>query len=143
MSVLYSRPSSFLEDEGPSFAAPPTAAECERHMETLKKAWAWTKANWQWLLFPIGIVLFIAGRFSKPAEVVTVDPTAKADDRAKEEESIREHELATEREALKTRLAEVHKENQAKLRTLTETQLQHAALLESDPEALNTWLRAQ
>jgi hypothetical protein len=111
-------------------------------VETLKKVWAWLKANWQWLLFPIGILLFVAGRFSKPTEVVTIDPDEEAEKREREEAARRESELTAERDALRTRLDKIHRENQEKLATLSEHQREHAARLEDDPEALNVWLRS-
>lgn len=111
-------------------------------METLKKIWAWLKANWKWLLFPVGIALFIIGRFSRSPELVTIDPTKKADDRAKVERERREAELAAEQARLRERLDAVHRENADKLKTLTEEQMGQAAELEQDPEKLNEWLRS-
>jgi len=113
-------------------------------------AWPWLQANWQWVLFPVGILLLVL-RLLPRAGVVTIDPVAKADDRAKEEEAKRvadaaaektrrEAELVAEQAALRTRLEAVHKEHQKTLRKLTAEQMQQAAALEEDPEALNTWL---
>lgn len=111
-------------------------------METLKKIWAWLKANWKWLLFPVGIALFIIGRLSSGSRTTTIDPTAAADERAKVEKDRRERELQEERDRLRERLAEVHREHQAKLQQLTDDQMGRAAELEGDPEALNAWLRS-
>lgn len=37
-------------------------------------AWAWLKKYWHWLLFPIGILLFVLGRLgAKKAPIVVVD----------------------------------------------------------------------
>lgn len=114
------------------------------------KAWPWLRANWQWVLFPIGILLFVL-RFI-PRGVVTIDPTAKADQRAREEKARRDADaaaekarrdtaLAEEQARLASRLAEVRQANQGKLQKLTEDQMAHAAQLEEDPDALNDWLR--
>lgn len=111
-------------------------------MEALKKAWEWLKKYWQWLLFPVGIVLFILGRLTKAGTVVTIDPTEKADERAKEERARRETELAAEQARLRARLDEVRAENQATLQKLNEEQMGKAAELEADPEKLNEWLRS-
>jgi hypothetical protein len=27
----------------------------------LKKVWAWLKRNWKWILFPVGLLMFIGG----------------------------------------------------------------------------------
>ena len=108
----------------------------------LESAWEWVKTHWQWILFPVGILLFILGRGSKSAEVITTDPTKKADDRAKVERERREAELAAEQARLRARLDEVHQENAGKLQKLTEEQMGQAAELEQDPEKLNEWLRS-
>jgi len=115
------------------------------------KAWPWLKENWQWVLFPIGILMLIAKVL--PRGVVTIDPTAKADDRAAEEKAKRDAdataektrrdaELVAEQAALRARLEVVRLEHQKKLRKLTDAQMQQAAALEEDPEALNAWLRS-
>lgn len=109
-------------------------------METLKKIWEWLKLNWKWLLFPIGIALFILGKLSSRGGGSTIDPVVKADERAKVEEDLRKTELAEESKKLQDRLTEVHTTHVEKLKVLTEEQLQQAADLEDDPEALNSWL---
>ena len=105
-------------------------------------AWPWLKKNWQWLLFPVGILLFFAGRFSKPAEVITVAPTREADERARVEAARRQAELTAERDRLQARLDEVRKENENKLRELTYAQAREVDRLQNDPEALNAFLRS-
>lgn len=115
------------------------------------KAWPWIKDHWQWILFPIGILMLLA-KFL-PRQVVTIDPTAKADERAEAEKAKREAdaaaerakreaELAAEQARLAARLAEVRREHQAKLQKLTDAQMTQAAHLEEDPEALNAFLRS-
>lgn len=111
-------------------------------MESLKKAWEWVKLHWQWILFPVGIVLFVLGRVSTQRDVITTDPTAKADDRAKAEEEIRRQQQAAADAQLRAQLDAVRAEHAQKLKQLTSEQLDHAATLEDDPEALNTWLKS-
>lgn len=114
------------------------------------KAWPWVKDHWQWILFPVGLLLLVL-RFI-PRGVVTVDPTAKADERATAEKARRDAEAAEEkarrdaalqeeRAALQARLETVRAEHRSKLGTLTSDQQQAAAALEEDPEALNEFLR--
>ncbi len=104
-------------------------------------AWPWLKANWKWVLFPIGILMVLLSALSRMQGVVTIDPTAKADERAKVERERREREVAEERARLRARLDEVRRENQGKLQQLNDEQVEHAARLEDDPEALNEFLR--
>lgn len=143
MSVLLSRPSSHVEAPRSASATPYPAAEHEDEVDKLKKAWTWLKENWKWLLFPVGITIFILGRISSSrGDGGLVDPTAGADARAREERERRESELEAERARLEARLAAVHQEHQEKLQTLTEQQQERVAELQQDPEALNAWLRS-
>ena len=112
-------------------------------METLKKVWAWLKKHWMWVVFPIGLLVAAASLLGRlRPRVVTIDPTAKADERAQAEREHRERELQEERDALRPRLEEVRREHQHKLQQLTESQMDRAAELEGDPDALNEWLRS-
>lgn len=110
---------------------------------TWSKIWAWFKKYWKWILFPIGILFMVAtvaSRFMPGFK--TFDVTQRADERAKLEKERRDAELAAENQKLQERLAQVRAENQHKLEVLTESQMQQAAELEGDPEALNEWLRS-
>lgn len=59
-------------------------------------AWPWLRANWQWVLFPIGILLFVLRAMQSRPEVLISDPTEKADERAKIEEETRARALEVE-----------------------------------------------
>lgn len=115
------------------------------------KAWPWLKENWQWVLFPVGLLMLLAQLV--PRRLVTIDPTVKADGRAAAEKAKRDADavaekatrdaaLVAEQAALRARLEAVRAEHQKKLKKLTDTQMQQAAALEEDPEALNAWLRS-
>jgi len=63
-------------------------------------AWPWLKANWQWVLFPIGILMFVLRAMQPKPQVEIIDPTEKADERAKIEEETRQRQLEAERARL-------------------------------------------
>lgn len=42
-------------------------------MNFLKNAWAWLKANWKWLLAPVGVVIWFLARASASKTVVVAD----------------------------------------------------------------------
>jgi hypothetical protein len=111
-------------------------------MAGLKRVWVWLKANWQWVLFPIGIALFLMGRYSRPADLTVVDPLEDADARQREEGRQLQEALEHERQLVREQLDTVHRENRDTIARLTEEQRLEAARLEDDPEALNKWLRS-
>lgn len=104
------------------------------------KAWEWTKTNWMWLLFPIGIALYLVGRASggtttvvSPASLLVRDSIAK-NDAAAEAAKVRAAE------ALAARLKEIEAKHAATLEVLTLAQEAKVEELRSDPEALNAFL---
>lgn len=116
------------------------------------KAWPWLQANWRWILFPIGALLFLA-ELASHMNHGSPDPLFNADGRAAEEKKKRDADdsaaaaarataLAAEQEAVKVRLAAVHKEHQKTLQKLNADQMAQATTLEGDPEALNAFLRS-
>lgn len=111
-------------------------------MDSLKAAWEWVKKNWMWILFPVGIALFILGRLSRRPEVITSDPVQAADRRAREERQRREQELAAEQARLQARLDAVHAEHAEQLQQLTQEQRAEAATMSQDPDKLAAWLRS-
>lgn len=42
--------------------------------EAFGKAWAWLKLNWKWLIFPLGVLLYVVGRLSSRGNITVVSP---------------------------------------------------------------------
>lgn len=101
------------------------------------KAWPWIRGHWQWIIFPVGLLLLVLEVLSRvrPA-VVTVDPTKEADERARIEEETRSKQLAAERARLaaeQKRIADAaEKERQAR----EQAQSAEVETLRNDPEEL-------
>lgn len=104
------------------------------------KVWAWLKANWKWLLFPIGILLLVIGWFSgkridvvSPGSVAASDAARKARDEA--ERKAKEAEAARAK-----RIEELKKEHDATIQKLTDEQKGKVEELLDDPDELNKYL---
>jgi regulator of protease activity HflC (stomatin/prohibitin superfamily) len=101
------------------------------------KAWPWLKANWQWVLFPIGILLLVLEVLSKMRpQVVTIDPTEKADERAKIEEETRKRQLEAERARLAAEQQKIQDDAEKERQARTAAQAGEVDHLRQDPEEL-------
>ena len=107
----------------------------------LLNIWTWLKANWKWLLFPVGILLFIVGRFTarKLPVVVAPEMVGAAEEKLKAEEDAKSKALEAEA-AKQRRLAEIEKEHAEALKKLTDNQRSLVKALQDDPEKLNDFL---
>lgn len=107
----------------------------------LLKAWEWTKRNWKWLLFPIGILIYIAGR-ARPRDITMVSPELIGHSEV-------ERELNAEADAKKQvvekkteeQLAGIEAQREASLAAEQQQQLDAAAAIENDPQAVNDFLK--
>lgn len=107
----------------------------------LKKVWLWLKKYWMWLLFPVGIVVFFLGRWtkSKPPDVVVPELLGAAD--KKLEEDAKAREAAERAKAERDRMRdEVLREHYRTIERLSEKQQDKVDELVDDPEALNEFL---
>ena len=101
------------------------------------KVWAWLKQNWRWVLFPVGILLLIAGWARKTTVVVQSPALEDADKRARELREQADKEVA---DAAVKRDHDIH---EADTVVDVEAELQRAAqrdaakAVQDDPDALN------
>lgn len=107
----------------------------------LLKILTWLKTNWKWLLFPVGILLFLIGRLTsrKPPVVVAPELVGAAEEKLKAEEEAKSKALEAEADK-KRRLVEIEKEHAEALRKLTDNQKKLVEALKDDPERLNDFL---
>jgi hypothetical protein len=104
------------------------------------KAWPWLKKYWKWLLFPIGIIVFILGYSVRPKPKVlsseltgAADAKKKADDKAAEETG----KARAERDA---QLAGIEREHASTIAKLTKEQRAKVKELREDPDKVNAFL---
>ena len=109
-------------------------------MSVWVKVWTWLKANWKWLLFPVGILLFLAGWLLRPKTVVVdsaLHNAALAEDKAKAEADKKNAEALAVKDAA---VQKIEAEHQATIKQLTDEQKSKVTELRDDPDALNQYL---
>jgi len=109
----------------------------------LRKAWAWTKKYWKYLLFPVGILVGIIGMLIgkkkdlgdvvAPKEVETESERNRANEQARREAE----EAQRARDQKVKELEEQHAET---LEKLTEKQKERVEELREDPDKHNEFL---
>lgn len=99
-------------------------------------AWPWLKANWQWVLFPIGLALFILRMTSRGPQVQIIDPTEKADERARIEEETRTRQVEAERQRLAAEETAIQARADTARKATEAAQAAEVQQLREDPEAL-------
>jgi hypothetical protein len=108
----------------------------------LKAAAAWTVRNWKLLLFPIGILVWIAGRASSRKTVVLQSPELEEHFELKrrldEEATAKKVEAAQKHAAATRKATEVYLD---KTKQVEEQAAQRVAELQTDPDALNDFLK--
>jgi Skp family chaperone for outer membrane proteins len=105
-----------------------------------EKAWPWLKANWKWLLFPIGILVFIAGYTSKSKiGTVSSELLGAAEDR-KVIEGRTAGQIVEEKQVRDEKLAKIEKEHSATVSKLTRAQRDQMEKLRNDPDKVNEFL---
>ncbi len=107
----------------------------------LKRVWLWLKKYWMWLLLPVGVVVFLVGRFTsrKPPDVVAPELLGAADKKLEEDEKA-EREREEAKTKLVERVAEVKREHQEVIEKLDDKQKGRVEELLEDPEELNSFL---
>jgi hypothetical protein len=105
-----------------------------------EKAWPWLKKYWVWLLFPVGIVIYILG--CRSGSTTVLSPGSVEAERAKKEAEDRAAEkLAKAKAERDARIAGIEKEHKEVIDKLTEEQKKDLKNLREDPEKLNAFLK--
>jgi hypothetical protein len=108
----------------------------------LVKAWAWLKANWKWLLFPVGLLLLLVGRASAKREVTVVSPGLVEHEEVEkklDEEAAAKKQAADEK--AQQQLSGIEASRSATVASETQKQMDAAAAVRDDPDALNDYLK--
>jgi hypothetical protein len=108
----------------------------------LLEGWEWVKKNWMWLLFPVGVAIFLFGRCSKKTkqvEVVAPELLGAAETRLAEDD-LAEQERAAARAELAEQVRYISQEHAEVVMELNDEQRRKAESLLDDPGALNDFL---
>jgi hypothetical protein len=106
------------------------------------KAKPWLKKNWMWLLLPVGILLFIFGRTSKPTRKIDVVSTKLhgADVKREELKAELEDKVKELDDEKADKIAKVVIEHKGVIDSMTDEQKEKADELLEDPDELNSYL---
>jgi hypothetical protein len=104
------------------------------------KVWAWLKANWKWLLFPVGLLVLGYELYARrKPDVISPGSVAAAAAAAKAQELAAKK--AAEAEAARAkRVEELKKVHDDTIQKLTDEQKAHVEELVDDPAKLNEYL---
>lgn len=108
----------------------------------LSATWAWLKKYWKWLLFPIGFLLYFAGRATAKTTTNVVSPSlvgheevkAKLDDEAAAKRQQADVEAANQLQIIERQRAEVVDE-------ATQGQVAEIKAAQGDPEKVTDLLK--
>jgi hypothetical protein len=104
------------------------------------KALPWLKKYWKWLLFPIGILIFIAGYVVRPKPKVLSSELHGAGDTKREADDKAAEKTDEARAKRDERLAEVEKDHAKTVAKLTRKQRDQLEELREDPDKVNDFL---
>ena len=104
------------------------------------KAWPWLKKYWKWLLFPLGIIIFILGYSSRKKITVTSSELLGHAEEKKKLDDEAARQLGTARADRDVKLAGIQKEHEATVAKLTRKQRDEMEELREDPDKLNDFL---
>ena len=106
----------------------------------LKKAGAWLRKYWMWVLFPLGALWVLLKLFKSPPKVVA--PEASGAAAAQLQARGEADEQITEAARIRDEgLAEVAQEHAEQVKGLVQEQETRAEELQGEPEKLNDFLR--
>lgn len=111
----------------------------------LLAAWGWVKMHWRWLLFPVGILLFLLGRLTRKSTPVVqvVSPALEGHDKVDQElQKKLDASLTQVDEQKQKQLLDIETEHAATIKTLTDDQKKQMADLRSDPDQLASFLKS-
>lgn len=103
----------------------------------LKKAWAWFKKYWKWIVFPVGILLAIATAATTASLIAQyAEPPRELDEKTREAlKRLRNAEVVRDQ-----KIAELEQRKVERLKQLTEEQQKELDDLQDKPlEEVVTW----
>lgn len=107
----------------------------------LLSLWAWLKKYWTWLLFPVGVIIYLIGRSQGGVRVVPDREESDAAQRLKEKVEAEKQEVLNEVARERAERSEaIIRGHQETIRSLTEAQKDEMSDLLRNPDELNEYL---
>lgn len=111
-------------------------------MTWVPAAWAWLKKNWQWVLLPVGAVIWLLGRSSARKTVVVESSTLNEHEKFRAEvESETRGRLDVAESERRSAHVKVETIRDDRLKEADAAARAQAKALESNPEELNDFLK--
>lgn len=107
----------------------------------LVSAYQWVRTHWRWLLFPLGIGLWLLGRAGRKSVTVVsseLEGQARVEADAGQLANVKSETARDQRDA---GISEVEKSIDAKLEAQRKDALATASALQDDPEGLTNFLK--
>lgn len=104
------------------------------------KAWPWLKKNWMWVVFPIGILVFIA-TYRKLPDIISSETIGAGNVKRDADEKAEEKTEEAKAEQ-KAALEKVKKEHAGTIAKLTRKQRDQLEELRDDPDKVNAFLKS-
>ena len=101
------------------------------------KAWPWLKKYWKWLLFPIGIVVFIVGYSARKRPEVLSPGSIEAAKVARKAEDDAARKLGEAKAELERKLVGIDDNKKKAIDSLTEEQLKEVEECGDDVDKVN------
>ena len=104
-------------------------------------AWKWFKKYWMWLLFPVGVLVFIVGRLTAkgPPTIIAPEVVGAEEERRRAREEADRKAFEAERDR-QIKLDKVRERHDELIKDLTDEQQEKVKELEEDPDKLNEFL---
>lgn len=106
------------------------------------KAWAWLKRNWKWLIFPVGVLVYVIGRASSNKSTTVVSPELVGHQKVKEKldaEAAQKKLDADEKAA--AQLSEIAKDRSSTAASETQKQVDAVKAVQGNPEKVSDLLK--
>ncbi len=114
----------------------------DKFKEKLAAAWSWTKANWKWLLFPIGLLLYVVGRAAARRDVTVVSPGLVEHQEVQAELDAKAAKQKQEADAKAVgQLSSIEAGRSARVGSETQKQVAEVEAAQGDPTRVNDLLK--
>lgn len=105
------------------------------------KVWLWLKKYWKWLIFPIGILVFVLGRLTSRKLPAVIAPellgAAEVKEKADRQAVVELRKLDDERQ---TKVKEIEERHSEVISKLTDDQKKKYEAIKADPNEVNNFL---
>ena len=106
------------------------------------KFWAWLKRHWKWLILPVGLLLYVVGRFSAKKDITVVSPELVGHQEVKDQinAEANQKKLKADQQAAE-QLSEIETERSSTAAIETQKQIDEVKEVQGDPGKVTDLLK--